>query len=38
MSFNEISAVENFVIYTMMGENLNGCSMAHEAATPNGVR
>ena len=38
MSFNEINAVENFVIHTMTGVNLNESSMAHEAASPYGAQ
>lgn len=38
MSFNEINAVENFVIHTMTGVNLNESSMAHEAAAPYGAQ
>lgn len=38
MSFNEINSVENFVIKTMTGVNLNETSMAHEAQAPYGVQ
>ena len=38
MSFNEINAVENFVIHTMTGVNLNETSMAHEAQAPYGAQ
>ncbi len=38
MSFNEINAVENFVIHTMTGVNLNETNMAHEAQAPYGVQ
>ena len=38
MSFNEINAVEYFVIHTMTGVNLNESSMAHEAAAPYGAQ
>ena len=38
MSFNEINAVENFVIHTMTGVNLNETSMAHEAQAPYGTQ
>lgn len=38
MSFNEINAVENFVIHTMTGVNLNETSMAHEAQVPYGAQ
>ena len=38
MSFNEINAVENFVIHTMTGVNLNEASMAHETQAPYGAQ
>lgn len=38
MSFNEINAVENFVIHTITGVNLNESNMAHEAAAPYGAQ
>ena len=38
MSFNEINAVENFVIHTMTGVNLNETNMAHEAQAPYGAQ
>lgn len=34
MFFNEINAVENFVIHMMTVENLNASSMVHVAAAP----
>ena len=38
MSFNEINSVENFVIKTMTGVNLNETGTAHESATPYGAQ
>ncbi len=34
ISFNEINAVENFVIHTMTEVNLSESNMVHEAAAP----
>lgn len=38
MSFNEINSVENFVIKTMTGVNLNETGTAHESVTPYGAQ
>ena len=38
MPFNEINSVENFVIKTMTGVNLNETGTAHESATPYGAQ
>ena len=38
MPFNEINSVENFVIKTMTGVNLNNTGTAHESATPYGAQ
>ena len=38
MSFNEINAVENFVIHTVTGVNLNETSMAQETQAPYGAQ
>lgn len=38
MSFNEINAVENFVIMAMTGVNLNDTESVHEDSTPYGAQ
>ena len=38
MPFNEINSVENFVIKTMTGVNLNNTGTVHESATPYGAQ
>ena len=38
MSFNEINAVENFVIMTMTGVNLNDTESVHEDSAPYGAQ